>query len=165
MVVPRGPPANLLRIPGPQRGTEIRVYSMAGGSGAPMKIATWIVALLPVLIASGCRERSIAAAGKSVVVLGIDGMDPNFLERHWDALPNLDRLRKEGEFKRLETSMPPQSPVAWSTFITGRDPGGHGLFDFVHRDPQTMMPVSAMSMATQGSRTISLGSYELPISA
>jgi len=34
-------------------------------------------------------------------------------------LPNVDRLRKEGNFKHLETSMPMQSPVAWSTFITG----------------------------------------------
>jgi predicted AlkP superfamily phosphohydrolase/phosphomutase len=114
---------------------------------------------------AGCSRQAAMAAGKSVVVLGIDGMDPNFLERHWDVLPNLDRLRREGEFKRLETTMPPQSPVAWSTFITGRDPGGHGIFDFVHRDPQTMMPVSAMSMAAQGSRTISVGSYELPLTS
>ncbi len=130
-----------------------------------MKTARCMLALLPVLIAPGCADRTTSAAARSVVVLGIDGMDPNFLERHWDALPNLDRLRREGEFKHLETTMPPQSPVAWSTFITGRDPGGHGLFDFVHRDPKSMMPISAMSMAAQGSRTISLGSYELPISA
>ncbi len=121
-----------------------------------------------VLLALGCAacgRHSASAASKGIVVLGIDGMDPNFLERHWDVLPNLYKLSQEGEFKRLQTTMPPQSPVAWSTFITGRDPGGHGIFDFVHRDPQTMMPVSAMSMAAQGSRTISLGSYELPISA
>jgi len=98
----------------------------------------------------GCGRHTVRAAGKNVVVLGIDGMDPGFLERHWNDLPNLSQLRQEGEFKRLETTMPPQSPVAWSTFITGRDPGGHGIFDFVHRDPQTMAPVSAMSTTTIG---------------
>ena len=45
------------------------------------------------------------------------------------------------------TSIPPQSPVAWSNFITGRDPGGHGIFDFIHRDPQTMLPFFSASEA------------------
>ena len=129
-----------------------------------MKYAVCVL-LAAALLLPGCGRHTASAAGKSIVVLGIDGMDPNFLERHWDALPNLDRLRKEGEFKRLGTTMPPQSPVAWATFITGRDPGGHGLFDFVHRDPQTMMPISAMSLTSQGSRTLSLGSYELPLTS
>jgi predicted AlkP superfamily phosphohydrolase/phosphomutase len=100
-----------------------------------------------------------------VIVLGIDGMDPNFVERHWDALPNLDQLRREGEFKRLQTTMPPQSPVAWSSFITGMDPGGHGIFDFVHRDPETIAPYSSMAQTAEGGRSISLGPYRLPISA
>ena len=61
----------------------------------------------------GCgRSAEASASGKRVIVLGIDGMDPNFVERHWDVLPNLAKLRSEGEFKRLETTMPPQSPVA-----------------------------------------------------
>jgi predicted AlkP superfamily phosphohydrolase/phosphomutase len=129
------------------------------------RFAAGLLLLAAVGSSPGCRQHAARAAGKSIVVLGIDGMDPNFLERHWDALPNLNRLRQEGEFKRLETTMPPQSPVAWSTFITGMDPGGHGLFDFVHRDPQTMSPISAMSLATQGSRTLSIGAYELPLTS
>lgn len=111
----------------------------------------------------GCASHDVST--KSVVVLGIDGMDPNFLERHWNDLPNLDKLRREGEFKRLETTMPPQSPVAWSTFITGMDPGGHGIFDFVHRNPKTLTPFSSMAQTTQGERTISIGPYELPLSS
>lgn len=112
-----------------------------------------------------CKASGAHAISKRVIVLGIDGMDPNFIERHWSALPNLDRLRHEGEFKHLETTMPPQSPVAWSTFITGMDPGGHGIFDFVHRDPHTMLPYSSMSQTAEGGRKISLGEYELPLSA
>jgi len=61
-------------------------------------------------------------------------MDPAFVERHWADLPNLARLRQRGSYSHLETTDPPQSPVAWSTFITGLDPGEHGIFDFVHRD-------------------------------
>jgi predicted AlkP superfamily phosphohydrolase/phosphomutase len=111
----------------------------------------------------GCGKTS--ASTKSIIVLGIDGMDPNFLERHWDAMPNLDKLRREGEFKRLETTMPPQSPVAWSTFITGMDPGGHGIFDFVHRNPLTLAPYSSMAQTAEGGWTIPIGPYELPLSS
>ena len=72
---------------------------------------------------------------KRIIVLGIDAMDPAFLERHWADLPNLRRLRDTGDFQRLATTVPPQSPVAWSTFSTGLNPGGHGVFDFIHRNP------------------------------
>src|SRR5579863_2220565 len=112
-----------------------------------------------------CMRSEGSSVTKRVIVLGIDGMDPNFVEHHWNNLPNLDKLRKEGEFKRLETTMPPQSPVAWSTFITGMDPGGHGIFDFVHRDPKTLSPYSSMAQSAEGARTISVGPYELPISS
>ncbi len=129
--------------------------------------ARWfaIPVLVSVLLFSGgCARSQGGTMNKGVVVLGIDGMDPAFLDRHWDVLPNLDRLRREGEFKKLETTMPPQSPVAWSTFITGMDPTGHGLFDFVHRDPKTLAPYLSMSQTIGSTRTISMGSYELPLS-
>lgn len=91
-------------------------------------------------------------------------MDPGFLETHWNKLPNLNRLRQQGEFKRLATTMPPQSPVAWSSFITGMDPDGHGIYDFVHRDPRTRMPFSSMAEIVESDRTITLGPYILPLS-
>jgi predicted AlkP superfamily phosphohydrolase/phosphomutase len=99
-----------------------------------------------------------------VVVLGIDGMDPGFLERHWTELPNLNRLRQEGEFKRLATTTPPQSPVAWSTFITGMKPNGHGVFDFVERDPDTLLPRSSMAQTASGGFSLPIGPYLLPLS-
>jgi predicted AlkP superfamily phosphohydrolase/phosphomutase len=130
-----------------------------------MRTFAIIMAAGVAIMLTGCGRSHASASAKSIVVLGIDGMDPNFLERHWDSLPNLDKLRREGEFKHLETTMPPQSPVAWSTFITGMDPGGHGIFDFVHRNPQTLAPYSAMAQTAEGGRTISVGPYELPLSA
>ncbi|HEY7305927.1 MAG TPA: alkaline phosphatase family protein, partial [Bryobacteraceae bacterium] len=104
------------------------------------------------------------AHGKRIVILGIDGMDPVFLERHWTDLPNLDHLRKQGEFKRLATTMPPQSPVAWSTFITGLKPKAHGVFDFVERDPDTLLPRSSMAQTTSDRISLPLGPYLLPVS-
>ena len=47
-------------------------------------------------------------------------------------------LARRGGFAPLQTSAPPQSPVAWSSFITGLDPQDHGIFDFVHRDPASL---------------------------
>lgn len=114
------------------------------------------------LACSGCTRQG--AAGKRVIVLGIDGMDPVFLEGHWTELPHLDRLRREGDFKRLTTSMPPQSPVAWSTFITGESPDAHGIYDFVHRDPETRMPVSSIAVTHPG-RKLQIGPYLLPLTA
>ena len=75
---------------------------------------------------------------------------PNFLERALGFPAQSRTAAREGEFKRLETTMPPQSPVAWSTFITGMDPGGHGIYDFIHRNPQTLMPFSSMAQTTEG---------------
>jgi predicted AlkP superfamily phosphohydrolase/phosphomutase len=118
------------------------------------------------LLYSCAESRGGAAQSeKRLIVLGIDGMDPGFLERHWRELPTLDRLRHEGDFRRLATTNPPQSPVAWSTFITGLNPGGHGIYDFVHRDPDTMQPVSSMSSASQGGQQLELGPYILPLTA
>ncbi len=55
-------------------------------------------------------------------------------------LPNLARLRDRGGYSRVATTTPAQTPVAWSTFATGVNPGGHGIFDFLRRDPSTYLP-------------------------
>ena len=111
----------------------------------------------------GCTSRS-QANGLRVIVLGIDGMDPQFVQQHWSSLPNLDRFRRDGDFKPLQTTTPPQSPVAWSTFITGMDPDGHGIYDFVHRDPATYLPFSSMTRTEEPKHTFSLGPYLFPLS-
>ena len=64
------------------------------------------------LMAAGCGGDGPRAASKKVIVLGIDGMDPGFLERHWAELPHMEGLRRASEMKRLGTTIPPQSPVA-----------------------------------------------------
>jgi predicted AlkP superfamily phosphohydrolase/phosphomutase len=91
-------------------------------------------------------------------------MDPGFVERHWSALPNLARLRDQGSFRRLATTTPPQSPVAWSSFITGLDPDQHGIYDFVHRDPATLQVFSSMSHNEEPRFVLPLGPYRIPVS-
>lgn len=116
-------------------------------------------------LVSACSRSSPARDSvPTVIVIGVDGMDPGFVERHWDALPNLRRLRDKGGFQRLRTTTPPQSPVAWSTFITGLDPAGHGVYDFVHRDPTTMAPYSSMDRTDPPRFQLPVGPWLLPLS-
>ena len=79
-------------------------------------------------------------------------------------MPHFKALMAEGDFRPLQTTMPPQSPVAWSTFMTGMDPGGHGIFDFIHVDQKRMAPYSSMAQADAGGRTIDLGTWSFPTS-
>ncbi len=84
----------------------------------------------------------MSAAARKVIVLGIDGLDPRILERLMDGgqAPAFARLRALGAYRRLATTTPPQSPVAWSTIATGSNPGRHGVYDFVRRDPRRYRP-------------------------
>ncbi len=77
-----------------------------------------------------------------VMVIGMDGLDAGITEDMMSKgeLPNFDKLRKMGSYARLRSSNPPQSPVAWSCIATGCNPGKHGIFDFIHRDPKTYVP-------------------------
>ena len=82
--------------------------------------------------------RSHAEAGKGrVVILGFDGAEPtltrSLLER--GELPALARLAEKGTAGVTRTTAPPQSPVAWTSFGTCKNPGGHNIFDFIRRDP------------------------------
>jgi len=102
-----------------------------------------------------------------MIVLGIDGMDYELTRRLLDEgrLPNLARLAAAGGFQPLGTSIPPQSPVAWSNFITGLDPGGHGIYDFIHRDPQTMQPYLSTTSTAAPGRTLEVGRWSIPLTA
>ncbi len=75
------------------------------------------------------------ARTRRVILLGLDGLEPTLLEEGMQAgrLPHFQALAAEGGYQRLATTCPPLSPVAWSTFATGLNPGKHGVFDFVQR--------------------------------
>ncbi len=102
--------------------------------------------------------------GPKVICLGLDGMDPQLLRRFLDEglMPNFARAIAAGGFRSCGTSIPPQSPVAWSNFITGTGPGGHGIFDFIHRDPATLTPHLSISEARPPQRYFRVGDWKLP---
>jgi len=116
----------------------------------------------------GCtRGREEAALKTRVIVLGFDGMDYTLTKEMMadGRLPHLARLAAQGSFQSLGTSTPPQSPVAWSNFITGMDAGGHGIFDFIHRDPKTMVPYLSTSRPEPSDKKLTLGGYQFPLAA
>ena len=106
-------------------------------------------------------------APKRVVVLGIDGMDPDLLdeviERFPDRTEHFQWLKAQGGVHSLGTSVPPQSPVAWSNFITGRNPGGHGIYDFIHRDPTTRALVPGNVVMGETSQVDLFGDWKFPL--
>jgi len=112
-----------------------------------------------------------ARAAKKVIILGMDGMDHG-LFRGWidqGKFPAFQKvLREGGALRPLGTSIPPQSPVAWSNFIAGTDPGGHGIFDFIHRNPAAIdindFIVFSATETTAGKHGLRIGKTVLPLS-
>ena len=84
---------------------------------------------------------------KRVIVIGLDGLEPGIVEAMLGRgeLLQLAKIRQAGSYTRLKTTYPAQTPVAWSSFVTGTNPGGHGIFDFICRDPETYQPDAALS--------------------
>ena len=103
--------------------------------------------------------------GRKTIVLGIDGMDPKLLQRFIaeGSMPTFKAFMEKNASGVLSTTMPPQSPVAWSSFITGTNPGGHGIFDFVHRDPKLLLPYLSTSRSFGSTSGISVGDWTLPL--
>jgi predicted AlkP superfamily phosphohydrolase/phosphomutase len=81
------------------------------------------------------------------IILGFDSFDPAVFENMAGKLPHLSKFADTGGYSRFEVCAPPQTEVSWTSIATGSDPGGHGIFDFVHRDPATYAPyVSILPM-------------------
>lgn len=111
-----------------------------------------------------------AALKKPLVILGVDGMDPELLAeviaRYPERMQNFRWLIAQANgIHSLGTSTPPQSPVAWSNFITGMNPGGHGIFDFIHRDPVTRQPIPSTTKIVKGFELGLPGPYKIDIGA
>lgn len=100
------------------------------------------LALVSALVAALFSPAPSAASEPRVVVLGFDGADAKLAAQWMDEgkLPNLAKLRSEGTFSPLRSTIPSQTPVSWSTFSTGLNPGRHSIFDFLKRDTATYRP-------------------------
>jgi predicted AlkP superfamily phosphohydrolase/phosphomutase len=102
---------------------------------------------------------------KRVVILGLDGMDHGLTETMLEEgkLPHLAGLRDRGCFRPLGTTVPPLSPVAWSTFQTGVNPGKHNIFDFLTPDLNTYRAKLSSVEIRPPRRSIRLGKYRIPL--
>jgi len=76
---------------------------------------------------------------KRTVIIGLDGMPYRLIKdlAEEGTMPNMSRLIQEGIFRQMESSIPEVSSVAWSSIITGANPGEHGIFGFTDLMPGT----------------------------
>jgi predicted AlkP superfamily phosphohydrolase/phosphomutase len=157
-----------------QRGLTRREFLSQG-----VRCAAGLAALsaIPQARALSSQSRNIPKAAKApflrnpkishkVLILGMDGMDPGLVRRFAEQgyMPNFKKLMASGQFGELQTTMPPHSPVAWSSFITGCNPGGHGIYDFIHRDPATFSPYLSTSRSYDSTKELKVGPWTIPLS-
>ncbi len=118
----------------------------------------WILAAIIILASLGLFIKGVIMNRRSekfddrIIILGFDAISPKILEPMMDKglLPNFSRLKAEGSYDHLSTTNPPQSPVAWTGFSTGQNPGKNGIFDFIVRDPDTYQLDLSLSKMKNG---------------
>ena len=142
-------------------GSFLAVFAAVGS--AVVLLLTWPARL----IWRAVFRRRAAARGrvKRVVILGLDGLDYGLTQRLLGEgkLPHLAALRDRGCFRPLASTLPPISPVAWSSFQTGVNPGKHAIFDFLTPDPRTYQPKLSSVEIRPPRRSLRLGKLRVPL--
>ena len=107
---------------------------------AVILLLTWPIRL--VFRALFAKKPPAKAQFRRIVILGLDGLDHGVTAQMLEdgKLPNFAKLRDQGGFQSLGSTLPPISPVAWSSFQTGVNPGKHNIFDFLYPDEQSYLP-------------------------
>ncbi len=102
---------------------------------------------------------------RRLIFVGFDGQDARITERMMaeGKLPNFVRLAEQGCYRRLRTTFPSITPVAWSSFATGSNPGRHNIFDFLDRDPRTYLPRLSSAHIGPVERYLKLGKVRIPL--
>jgi predicted AlkP superfamily phosphohydrolase/phosphomutase len=132
-------------------------------ASAVLTLVTWPVRLLARTL-FGWRAMA-RGRFKRVVILGLDGMDHDLTDKMLELgkLPHLAALRDRGCFKPLGSTVPPISPVAWSTFQTGVNPGKHSIFDFLTPDLHTYAAKLSSVEIRPPRRSVRLGKWRVPL--
>jgi predicted AlkP superfamily phosphohydrolase/phosphomutase len=109
--------------------------------------------------------RAVKGAVDRVIIVGFDGLDPELLSGFMDAgkMPNMTRLISGGSFRRMRSTCPPISPVAWSSFSTGVNPGKHNIFDFLAPERKSYLSKLSSADIRPPTRWLSLGKFRLPL--
>jgi len=100
-----------------------------------------------------------------LIVVGLDGQDPKLTDQFMreGILPNFSALAATGSYRRLKTTFPSVSPVAWSSFSTGSHPARHNIFDFLDRDRRTYLPMLSSAHIGKVDRFLKIGRYRIPL--
>ena len=87
-----------------------------------------------------------------MLVIGLDGASFNVLDPLIEKgyLPHIASLIAGGTRANLTTTFPPITAVAWSSFMTGKNPGKHGIFEFVRRDHHSKRELAVNASFRQG---------------
>lgn len=102
---------------------------------------------------------------QKILIIAMDGLDYNLMKEFLseDELPNFRKLKERGSFLPLETICPPQSNVVWASFSTGMNPGNHGIFDFIMRDPKNYLPYLSLTEISSQPQRLKIGPFEFPL--
>lgn len=113
----------------------------------PVRSVRWLLYVLLVLGALGAAGWGLSGFFAEedhprMIVLGMDGLDPDIVRTMMEdgELPNFSRLVERGGLHDLRVPNPPISPTSWASFITGSNPGRHGIFGFIGRNPDSYRP-------------------------
>lgn len=111
------------------------------------------------------HRRKAKSLVRRFVVVGLDGQDPNLTDRFLaeGKLPNFAKLAESGCYHRLRTTFPSVSPVAWSSFSTGVQPGKHNIFDFLDRDRRNYLPVLSSTRIGSIDKFLKIGRWRIPL--
>jgi len=123
-----------------------------------------------VCVRSGRGEGLVRTRRPPILVIGLDGATLD-LVRPWATagrLPNLATLMEAGTWGPLRSTLPAATFPAWTSFMTGANPGRHGIFDFTARVPDTYRvrfvnatfrcaPTIWRVMSEAGKRVVSIG--------
>jgi predicted AlkP superfamily phosphohydrolase/phosphomutase len=84
-------------------------------------------------------RRDFEPAASKLLIIGLDGATFDILRPMMDAgrMPNLTSVVRDGTSGILYSTQPPITPAAWTTFMTGKGPGRHGIVDFERYDVST----------------------------
>lgn len=134
---------------------------------------TFLLAVIAILtwpirwVIRAVRGRAAFSRSKirRMVILGLDGLEHTLADRFMaeGKMPNLQRLRDRGSFRLLGTTTPPLSPVAWSSFLTGSNPGKHNIFDFLNTNRRNYTPFLSSVDIQAPTKNLKLGKYLIPL--
>ncbi|MGD9402542.1 MAG: alkaline phosphatase family protein [bacterium] len=111
------------------------------------------------------RGKSVEGRVDKVIILGFDGLDPVLLQKYLKKgiLPNIQKLMDAGSFKAMRSTTPPISPVAWSSFSTGVNPGKHNIFDFLAPERRSYLSKLSSAEIRPPTKFLRVGKYKFPI--